>query len=284
MQDRILPQNIEAEQAVIGAMLMDRDAIIKASEILVADDFYREAHKVIFNAILEIFNNNKAADLVTVTDLLKRINKLDDVGGIAYLSSLLGAVLTAANVTYHAEIVAEKSTLRRIIRVGTEMVSMGYEAKDEVGVLLDTAETRVLEIANKKKKTDYKFIGGILLETVSNIEKLVHNKAGLTGIPTGYDDLDKLTGGLHPSDFIILAARPSMGKTALALNIVQNVALRAHLKIGGEPRTVAFFSLEMSEEQLVSRMICAEANIDSQKMRIGVIFRKLLKALQNEYF
>ena len=194
MQDRILPQNIEAEQAVIGAMLMDRDAIIKASEILVADDFYREAHKVIFNAILEIFNNNKAADLVTVTDLLKRINKLDDVGGIAYLSSLLGAVLTAANVTYHAEIVAEKSTLRRIIRVGTEMVSMGYEAKDEVGVLLDTAETRVLEIANKKKKTDYKFIGGILLETVSNIEKLVHNKAGLTGIPTGYDDLDKLTG------------------------------------------------------------------------------------------
>ena len=271
MQDRILPQNIEAEQAVIGAMLMDRDAIIKASEILVADDFYREAHKVIFNAILEIFNNNKAADLVTVTDLLKRINKLDDVGGIAYLSSLLGAVLTAANVTYHAEIVAEKSTLRRIIRVGTEMVSMGYEAKDEVGVLLDTAETKVLEIANKKKKTDYKFIGGILLETVSNIEKLVHNKAGLTGIPTGYDDLDKLTGGLHPSDFIILAARPSMGKTALALNIVQNVALRAHLKIGGEPRTVAFFSLEMSEEQLVSRMICAEANIDSQKMRIGVM-------------
>ena len=239
MQDRILPQNIEAEQAVIGAMLMDRDAIIKASEILVADDFYREAHKVIFNTILEIFNNNKAADLVTVTDLLKRINKLDDVGGIAYLSSLLGAVLTAANVTYHAEIVAEKSTLRRII--------------------------------NKKKKTDYKFIGGILLDTVSNIEKLVHNKAGLTGIPTGYDDLDKLTGGLHPSDFIILAARPSMGKTALALNIVQNVALRAHLKIGGEPRTVAFFSLEMSEEQLVSRMICAEANIDSQKMRIGVM-------------
>lgn len=271
MQDRVLPQNIEAEQAVLGAMLMDSDAIIKASEILIADDFYREAHKIIFNAILEIFNNNKAADLVTVTDALKRMNKLEDVGGIAYLSSLLGSVVTAANVTFHAEIVSEKSTLRRIIRVGTEMVSMGYEANDETGVLLDTAESRVLEIANRKKKSDYKLIGGILMKTLSDIEKLVQNKGSITGIPTGFNDLDKLTGGLHPSDFIILAARPSMGKTALALNIVQNVAFRAHERIGGEPRTVAFFSLEMSEEQLVNRMLCAEANIDSQRMRIGLM-------------
>ena len=274
MQERVLPQNIEAEQAVLGAMLMDSDAIIKASELLIADDFYREAHKIIFSVILEIFNNNRAADLVTVTDALKRLNKLEDVGGIAYLSSLLGSVVTAANVTYHAEIVAEKSTLRRIIRVGTEMVSMGYEANDETGVLLDTAESRVLEIANRKKKSDYKLIGGILMETVSNIEKLVQNKGSLTGIPTGFSDLDKLTGGLHPSDFIILAARPSMGKTALALNIAQNVALRAPSRINGEPRTVAFFSLEMSEEQLVNRMLCSEANIDSQKMRIGVMSDK----------
>ena len=271
MQERVLPQNIEAEQAVLGAMLMDSDAIIKASELLIADDFYREAHKIIFSVILEIFNSNRAADLVTVTEALKRLNKLEDVGGIAYLSSLLGSVVTAANVTYHAEIVAEKSTLRRIIRVGTEMVSMGYEANDETGVLLDTAESRVLEIANRKKKSDYKLIGGILMETVSNIEKLVQNKGSLTGIPTGFSDLDKLTGGLHPSDFIILAARPSMGKTALALNIAQNVALRAPSRINGEPRTVAFFSLEMSEEQLVNRMLCSEANIDSQKMRIGVM-------------
>ena len=274
MQERVLPQNIEAEQAVLGAMLMDSDAIIKASELLIADDFYREAHKIIFSVILEIFNSNRAADLVTVTEALKRLNKLEDVGGIAYLSSLLGSVVTAANVTYHAEIVAEKSTLRRIIRVGTEMVSMGYEANDETGVLLDTAESRVLEIANRKKKSDYKLIGGILMETVSNIEKLVQNKGSLTGIPTGFSDLDKLTGGLHPSDFIILAARPSMGKTALALNIAQNVALRAPSRINGEPRTVAFFSLEMSEEQLVNRMLCSEANIDSQKMRIGVMSDK----------
>lgn len=274
MQERILPQNIEAEQAVLGAMLMDSDAIIKASEILIADDFYREAHKIIFNAILEIFNNNRAADLVTVTEALKSINKLEDVGGIAYISSLLGSVVTAANVTYHAEIVSEKSTLRRIIRVGTEMVSMGYEANDETGVLLDTAESRVLEIANRKKKSDYKLIGSILMETVTNIEKLVQNKGSLTGIPTGFSDLDKLTGGLHPSDFIILAARPSMGKTALALNIAQNVALRAPSRISGEPRTVAFFSLEMSQEQLVNRMLCSEANIDSQRMRIGLMSDK----------
>ena len=274
MQERILPQNIEAEQAVLGAMLMDSDAIIKASEILIADDFYREAHKIIFNAILEIFNNNRAADLVTVTEALKSINKLEDVGGIAYISSLLGSVVTAANVPYHAEIVSEKSTLRRIIRVGTEMVSMGYEANDETGVLLDTAESRVLEIANRKKKSDYKLIGSILMETVTNIEKLVQNKGSLTGIPTGFSDLDKLTGGLHPSDFIILAARPSMGKTALALNIAQNVALRAPSRISGEPRTVAFFSLEMSQEQLVNRMLCSEANIDSQRMRIGLMSDK----------
>ena len=274
MQERVLPQNIEAEQAVLGAMLMDSEAIVKASELLIADDFYREAHKIIFSVILEIFNNNKAADLVTVTDALKRMNKLEDVGGIAYVSSLLGSVVTSANVTYHAEIVSEKSTLRRIIRVGTEMVSMGYEANDETGVLLDTAESRVLEIANRKKKSDYKLISGILMKTVGDIEKLVQNKGSLTGIPTGFSDLDKLTGGLHPSDFIILAARPSMGKTALALNIAQNVALRAPRRVGGDLRTVAFFSLEMSEEQLVNRMLCSEANIDSQKMRIGVMSDK----------
>ena len=269
MEERVPPQNIEAEQSVLGAMLIDKEAIAKTTEILSAEDFYREAHRVIFSAMLEIYNKNEAVDMITVTDILRRDNKLEDVGGIAYITSLANVVLTAANVKYHAEIVAEKSVLRQLVKVSTEIAAMGYEANDEVGVLLDTAESRILEISNRKKRADFTPISAVLMDSVQNIEKLLNNKGGLTGIPTGFNDLDKLTSGLHPSDFIILAARPSMGKTALALNIVQNVALRAHKRVGGDPRSVAFFSLEMSKEQLVNRMLCAEANIDSQRLRIG---------------
>ena len=269
MEERVPPQNIEAEQSVLGAMLIDKEAIAKATEILSAEDFYREAHRVIFSAMLEIYNKNEAVDMITVTDILRRDNKLEDVGGIAYITSLANVVLTAANVKYHAEIVAEKSVLRQLVKVSTEIAAMGYEANDEVGVLLDTAESRILEISNRKKRADFTPISAVLMDSVQNIEKLLNNKGGLTGIPTGFNDLDKLTSGLHPSDFIILAARPSMGNTALALNMVQNVALRAHKRVAGDPRSVAFFSLEMSKEQLVNRMLCAEANIDSQRLRIG---------------
>lgn len=269
IEERVPPQNIEAEQAVLGAMLIDKEAIAKATELLSADDFYREAHRVIFSAMLELYNKNEAVDMVTVTEILKRDNKLEDIGGIAYITSLANVVLTAANVKYHAEIVAEKSVLRQLVRVSTEIAAMGYEANDDVGTLLDTAESRILEISNRKKKNDFTPINDILMDSVQSIESLLQNKGGLTGLPAGFADLDKLTSGLHPSDFIILAARPSMGKTALALNIVQNVALRAHKVIGGEPRSVAFFSLEMSKEQLVNRMLCAEAGIDSQRLRVG---------------
>ncbi|WP_423806802.1 replicative DNA helicase [Phascolarctobacterium succinatutens] len=269
MEERVPPQNIEAEQAVLGAMLIDKEAIAKATEVLSADDFYREAHRVIFSAMLELYNKNEAVDMVTVTEILKRDNKLEDIGGIAYITSLANVVLTAANVKYHAEIVAEKSVLRQLVRVSTEIAAMGYEANEDVGTLLDTAESRILEISNRKKKNDFTAINDILMDSVQSIESLLQNKGGLTGLPAGFADLDKLTSGLHPSDFIILAARPSMGKTALALNIVQNVALRAHKVIGGEPRSVAFFSLEMSKEQLVNRMLCAEAGIDSQRPRVG---------------
>lgn len=269
IEERVPPQNIEAEQAVLGAMLIDKEAIATATEVLSADDFYREAHRVIFSAMLELYNKNEAVDMVTVTEILKRDNKLEDIGGIAYITSLANVVLTAANVKYHAEIVAEKSVLRQLVRVSTEIAAMGYEANDDVGTLLDTAESRILEISNRKKKADFTPINDILMDSVQSIESLLQNKGGLTGLPAGFADLDKLTSGLHPSDFIILAARPSMGKTALALNIVQNVALRAHKAIGGEPRSVAFFSLEMSKEQLVNRMLCAEAGIDSQRLRVG---------------
>lgn len=269
IEERVPPQNIEAEQAVLGAMLIDKEAIAKATEVLSADNFYREAHRVIFSAMLELYNKNEAVDMVTVTEILKRDNKLEDIGGIAYITSLANVVLTAANVKYHAEIVAEKSVLRQLVRVSTEIAAMGYEANEDVGTLLDTAESRILEISNRKKKNDFTAINDILMDSVQSIESLLQNKGGLTGLPAGFADLDKLTSGLHPSDFIILAARPSMGKTALALNIVQNVALRAHKVIGGEPRSVAFFSLEMSKEQLVNRMLCAEAGIDSQRLRVG---------------
>lgn len=269
IEERVPPQNIEAEQAVLGAMLIDKEAIAKATEVLSADDFYREAHRVIFSAMLELYNKNEAVDMVTVTEILKRDNKLEDIGGIAYITSLANVVLTAANVKYHADIVAEKSVLRQLVRVSTEIAAMGYEANEDVGTLLDTAESRILEISNRKKKTDFTPINDVLMDSVQSIESLLQNKGGLTGLPAGFADLDKLTSGLHPSDFIILAARPSMGKTALALNIVQNVALRAHKVIGGEPRSVAFFSLEMSKEQLVNRMLCAEAGIDSQRLRVG---------------
>ena len=279
MEERVPPQNIEAEQSVLGAMLIDKEAIAKVTEVLNADDFYREAHRVIFTAMLELYNKNEAVDLITVTDILRRDNKLEDIGGIAYITSLANIVLTAANVKYHADIVAEKSVLRQLVKVSTEIAAMGYEANDEVGVLLDTAESRILEISNRKKKADFTPISAVLMDSVQSIEKLLNNKGGLTGIPTGFNDLDKLTSGLHPSDFIILAARPSMGKTALALNIVQNVALRAHKRVGGDPRSVAFFSLEMSKEQLVNRMLCAEASIDSQRLRIGEMSDKDWDAL-----
>ena len=269
MQDRVPPQNIEAEQSVLGAMLIEKEAIPKVMEILRDTDFYREAHRVIFNAMLELYNKNEAVDMITVTEILKRDNKLEDVGGIAYVTSLANAVPTAANVTYHACIFEEKSMLRKLVSVSTQIASMGYEANDDVKNIIDSAESKILEISNRKKTADFTPINEIVLDSFKSIEALMGNKNGLTGLPTGFEDLDNLTSGLHGSDFIILAARPSMGKTAFALNVVQNVAIRAAKKVGGAPKTVAFFSLEMSKEQLVQRMLCAEANIDSQRLRIG---------------
>ena len=269
MQDRVPPQNIEAEQSVLGAMLIEKEAIPKVMEILRDTDFYREAHRVIFNAMLELYNKNEAVDMITVTEILKRDNKLEDVGGIAYVTSLANAVPTAANVTYHASIIEEKSILRQLVSVSTQIASMGYEANDDVKNIIDSAESKILEISNRKKTADFTPINEIVLDSFKSIEALMGNKNGLTGLPTGFEDLDNLTSGLHGSDFIILAARPSMGKTAFALNVVQNVAIRAAKKVGGAPKPVAFFSLEMSKEQLVQRMLCAEANIDSQRLRIG---------------
>ena len=250
-------------------MLLEREAIAKVMEKLRSEDFYREAHKVIFNAMLELYNRNEAVDLVTVTEVLKKNGKLEDVGGIAYVTSLANSVPTAANVVYHAGIVEEKSILRQLVRSATEIAELGYEGSEDVSDIIDSAEKKILDISNRKKDTDFVPINNIVMDSFKDLEALMNNKNGLTGLPTGFVDFDNLTSGLHGSDFIILAARPSMGKTALSLNIVQNVAIRSGKQTDGKPKVVAFFSLEMSKEQLVQRMLCAEANIDSQRLRIG---------------
>jgi len=266
--DRVPPQNIEAEQSVLGAMLIDKEAVALVAEKLLPEDFYREAHRVIFQAMLSLYARNEAVDLITITDALKSMGKLDDVGGIAYVTSLANMVPTAANVKYHADIVEEKSTLRQLVSCGTKIAGLGYEGGTDVREIIDEAESTVLTVSNRKQKNDFVPIERVLEATVKNIESLVGSKGGITGLATGFLDFDNLTAGLHPSDFIILAARPSMGKTALALNMVQNVAIRG-LGKDGDQKKVGLFSLEMSKEQLVQRMLCAEAEIDAQNLRVG---------------
>lgn len=262
MIDRVPPQNVEAEQSVLGAMMIEREAISKVSEIIRPEDFYREAHRLIYNAMMELFNKNDAVDLVTVVEILRRDEKLEGAGGIAYVSALANSVPTAANVMYHARIVEEKALLRQLINTATYVAGMGYEANEEVTVIMDKAEKMILEVANRKAGQEFASIKNIIFDVFDKVSELYSSKGGITGLPTGFKDLDKLTSGLQPSDLILIAARPSMGKTAFVLNIAQNIAIK-------EKQAVAFFSLEMSKEQLVQRMLCAEAPIDAQRLRIG---------------
>jgi replicative DNA helicase len=260
--DRIPPQNIEAEQAVLGAMLIKKEAISEVVTILIGTDFYRDAHRIIFDAMLELFNKNEAVDLITITEQLRKNEQLDKVGGIAYVTSLANSVPTAANIEYHAKIVKDKGQLRHLINSATAIAGMGYEDNENVIDVMDKAEKMILEVAAKRGGGDFTPIKNILLDTFSKIEVLYASKGGITGTPTGFKDLDKLTSGLQPSDLILVAARPSMGKTAFTLNVATHIAVR-------EKKAVAFFSLEMSKEQLVQRMLCSEGAIDSQRLRIG---------------
>jgi replicative DNA helicase len=260
--DRIPPQNVEAEQSVLGAMLIEREAISKVAEFLRPEDFYREAHRIIFKAINHLHNKNEAVDLITITEQLRREDKLEAAGGISYISSLANSMPTAANVIYHARIVEEKALLRHLINTATHIAGLGYEANDEVVNLLDQAEKMILSVSNRKVTGDFAPVKNIILDAFGKIEQLYASKGGITGLSCGFKDLDRLTAGLQPSDLILIAARPSMGKTAFVLNIARNVAVK-------EKRAVAFFSLEMSKEQLVQRMLCAEAPIDAQRLRIG---------------
>ena len=268
MQDRVPPQNIEAEQSVLGAMLIDNTAAISVTEMLLPEDFYRESHKIIYRAMLSLLAKNEPLDMITLINELKKMNKLDDVDGVAYITLLANFVPTAVNVKYHAKIVEEKSILRQLVEGGTAIAYMGYEGTGEATDILDKAEKRILNISNRRGGIDFSLIKDVLPNTLDRISKALDNKEPITGLATGFKDLDYLTAGMQPADFIILAVRPSMGKTALALNIAQNVAIRGSRN--GEPKkTVAFFSFEMSEELLVQRMLCAEAEVDSQRLRVG---------------
>ena len=262
MIDRLPPQNIEAEQAVLGAMMIDKEAISKATEILRENDFYRQDHRAVYQVIVDLFSKNQAVDMVTVTEALKREGKLEDVGGIQFITYLANAVPTAANISYHAKIVEEKSLLRQLISVSTQIAGAGYEGTEDVNSLLDNAERMILGVSERKISRDFAPIKEVVMSAVDRIDELYNKKGGITGIATGFIDFDHLTSGLQPSDLILIAARPSMGKTALVLNMAQHVAIR-------EKKAVAFFSLEMSKEQLVQRMLCSEASIDSSRLRIG---------------
>jgi len=262
--DRVPPHNHEAEQSVLGAIFLDPQALITASEILVPEDFYRIAHQKIFQTMLDLSDKGNAIDVVTVTEELSARKELEDVGGLSYLMELANAVPTAANVSYYAKIVEEKSILRRLIRTATKIVEESFTREDEVEELLSEAEKRIMEVANRKNAGDFKHVKDVLVETYDKIEQLQNRSGDVTGIPTGFMDLDRMTAGFQRNDLIIVAARPSVGKTAFALNIAQNVAVKAR-------ENVAIFSLEMGAEQLVMRMLCAEGNIDAQVLRTGAL-------------
>lgn len=274
--DRIPPQNIEAERSTIGSMLLEKEAIFRAVELLKPDDFYKEAHRIIYQTVVELTNRNEPVDLVTVTEDLRQKNQLDSVGGVPYLTGLVNAVPTAANIEYYARIVEEKALLRALIHSASTIVSQGYEGAEEIDKILDQAEQSIFKVTQRRSSRGYVFLKDILNEAFERIERLFETKGGVTGIPTGYADLDRITAGLQPSDLIILAARPSMGKTTFALNIAEHAAIE--LKV-----PVIVFSLEMGKEQLAMKMLCSEAGVDNQRLRTGSLVEsdwpKLSRAL-----
>ncbi|HJA41444.1 MAG TPA: replicative DNA helicase [Firmicutes bacterium] len=260
--DRVPPHNLEAEQAVLGALFIDEKAIIKISEILVPEDFYRSAHQKIYQAMLTLYNQNMPIDIVSVVETLTQKNQVEDIGGTTYIRELAMSVPTAANVLFYAEIVEEKSVLRNLIRTATEIVTEGYMREGNVEELLNEAEKNILSVSQNIKTGNFKGIQDVLVDVHSHIVAMYQKKDDITGIPSGFPDLDRMTAGFQKNDLIIVAARPSVGKTAFALNIAQSVATKTD-------ETVAIFSLEMGAEQLVMRMLCAEGNLDAQRMRTG---------------
>jgi replicative DNA helicase len=279
-RERLTPQTLEGEQSTLGAMLMDRDAIARVVELLNAEDFYRENHRKIFNALVTLFDRGEPVDLITVVEELRRRNHLEDIGGAAYLTALIEACPSSANVDSYAKAVGEKSTLRQIIRATEEIAGWTYGEVDDVNELVDKSEKRIFEIGSRRMKDGFAPIKPILMHAYDQIERQFQRKGEATGISTGFHDLDEITSGLQPTDLLIIAARPSMGKTALVMNIAHHIALHDRLP-------VAIFSLEMSKEQLVQRLICSEAAINSRDLRRGYLqdsdWHRVTNAVNNLY-
>lgn len=262
MTDNLPPQNIEAEQAVLGAIFLNTDALADAMEYVEADDFYRRAHQILFQAMVNLNNDGEAIDVLTVQNYLTTNNQLDDVGGVAYIAELATSVPTAANAGYYAKIVEGKSMLRRLISTATNIITQANNGDDDVPSLLDSAERQIMGVSERRNRSGFREIKDVLNETLSDIDRLSQQSEDITGLPTGYREFDKMTAGLQPDNLIILAARPAVGKTAFALNIAQNVATSTDT-------SVAIFSLEMSAESLVNRMLCAEGSINANHLRTG---------------
>ncbi|MDD5098090.1 MAG: replicative DNA helicase [Candidatus Omnitrophica bacterium] len=262
--DKIPPQNLEAEMAVLGSMLLDEEAVSVAIEKLDAACFYKDSHRKIFQAISDLFNANKAIDLITLIDALKKDSALEEVGGGSYLTSLANAVPTAANINHYANIVRERYILRTLITNSTKIISVCHESQGNIAEVVDTAERLIFEVSDRRNQGTYLHLKEIVKDSIETIDRLYQNKAHVTGIPTGYVDFDIKTAGLQPSDLIIIAGRPSMGKSAFALGIAEYAGVI-------EKIPTAIFSLEMSKEQLGQRMLCSHARVDAHKVRTGYL-------------
>lgn len=259
---RVMPHSVEAEQSVVGAMLMDRDAITTASEIISGNDFYQSAYGVIFDAMVELFNEGKPVDLITLQERLKEKDVPAEIASLEFVRDLVAAVPTSANVKYYAQIVADKSVMRKLIKLNEEIANICYAGKESLEEVLEKTEKSVFELLQKRNTSDFVPIKQVVLNALERIEKASKTKGTVTGIPTGFIDLDYKLSGLQPSDLILVAARPSMGKTAFVLNIAQYIAFK-------KDKSVAIFSLEMSKEQLVNRLFSLESQVDAQAIRSG---------------
>jgi len=262
--NKLPPQNIEAEQSVLGAVLIDNGALTTTLELLSAEDFYRDSHRKIYSAMMELFDRSEVIDIITLTDLLRRKNELDSIGGVSYLTSLVSMIPTSANVRYHSRIVREKSMIRGLLRSVTDIARNVYDGESDAEELLDYAEKSIFDLSDRRINVSFVTLKEVIKDSFQMIEQLYDKKETVTGVPSGFKELDELTTGFQKSDLIIIGGRPSMGKTAFSLNIAQHVGIQMK-----EP--VAVFSLEMAKEQLAFRMLCSEAMVDSSSIRRGFI-------------
>ena len=259
---KVPPHDIEAEQAVLGSMLTDKDAVISAIEVLKEEDFYRADNRAIYEAVINLYNRAEPIDIITVKAELESLGKFEKVGGLEYLVSLPDKVPTTANAMKYIKIVEEKSTLRNLIKTANEIIELGYDPTEDVEDIMEGAEKKIFNIMQNNDKKSYSPIKDVLVESFTQLEELYNRKQHITGVPSGFVELDYKTAGFHGSDLVLIAARPAMGKSAFALNIVTNAAVRSNVP-------VAIFSLEMSKEQMVNRILCSEAMVDSNKVRTG---------------